>query len=123
MNAKFMENLTGDYIMTFEEITDLCEEILHLNYILDEAHHITNYELEKVRLEFYNKLVQLEIALKYLTETSGFKAQMVSDIIVIKGEVQDETKSEHNENSLKRIFESNYSKLKILNKILNILKI
>ena len=29
---------------------------------------------------------------------------MVSDIIVIKGEVQDETKSEHNENSLKRIF-------------------
>ena len=118
-----MENLTGDYIMTFEEITDLCEEIPHLNYILDEAHHITNYELEKVRLEFYNKLVQLEIALKYLTETSGFKAQMVSDIIVIKGEVQDETKSEHNENSLKRIFESNYSKLKILNKILNILKI
>ena len=84
--------------MNFEEITDLCEEILHLNYILDEAHHFTTYDLEKVRLEFYNKLVELEIALKYLTETSGFKAQMLSDIMIIKGDVPDEAKSEHNEN-------------------------
>lgn len=83
--------------MTFEEITDLCEEILHLNYILDEAHHITNYELEKVRLEFYNKLVSLELALKQLTETSGFKAQLVSDVIAITGETN-ETKSEHTKN-------------------------
>lgn len=110
-------------IFKTEEITDLCEEILHLNYILDEAHHITNYELEKVRLEFYNKLVQLEIALKYLTETSGFKAQMVSDIIVIKGEVRMKQKVNTMKIVLNVSFESNYSKLKILNKILNILKI
>ena len=83
--------------MNFEEITDLCEEILHLNYILDEAHHFTTYDLEKVRFEFYTKLVELEVALKYLTDTSGFKSQMASDAMILKGGL-DETKSKHNKN-------------------------
>jgi len=72
--------------MNFEEITDLCEEILHLNYILDEAHHFTTYDLEKVRFELYKKLMELEVALKYLTDTSGFKAQMASDAMILKKE-------------------------------------
>lgn len=72
--------------MTLEEITPLCEEILHLNYILKEAEHNKDYDLKKVRLKLYTKITELKIALTYLTDTYGFKAQIVSDIKAIEAE-------------------------------------
>ena len=71
--------------MSLEDIDYLCEEVLHLSWILEEMHHFSKYDLEKVRYEYHQKLIELKILLQEETNREWFKNQTKSDKIIIGG--------------------------------------
>ncbi len=74
--------------MTFETVNDEMEELTHLYYILEELHHISSYDLEKVRLEYCDQLETLLKHLKELTNEKWYNRQYLNDEAIVNGDVE-----------------------------------
>ena len=71
-----------DFELSLETVDDYCEEILHLSYVLNELHHYSKYDLEKVRLTYHVLLINLRDELIKITNQDWFKNETESDKMV-----------------------------------------
>ena len=74
--------------MSLEDIDDYCEEVLHLSYVLEELHHYSSYDLEKVRLTYHYTLINLRDELIKITNEEWFKKETLNDEIIC-GEIEE----------------------------------
>lgn len=67
-----------------ENLEDCCREFLHFNFMLDELHHYTDYDLEQVRLAWAELVMQIAEESKGIVESDWFKNQLKSDKMVVR---------------------------------------
>lgn len=69
-----------------ETLEDDCTEFLHFNYMLEELHHYSKYDLEKVRLAWAELIMNIALTSNRIVESEWFKDQLKSDKWVVANE-------------------------------------
>ena len=62
-----------------EALYDLLEEYQALYWILDELHHYSRYDLEKVRLKYSRVLLEIAEESNRVVNSEWFKRQLEND--------------------------------------------
>ena len=69
--------------MSEDTLEDWCIEFLHLKYILEELHHYSKYDLEKVRLKYYQMIKNIATESSLIANSKYVEQQMESDKLIV----------------------------------------
>ena len=72
--------------MSADTLEDWCIEFLHLKYILEELHHYSKYNLEKVRLQYYQMIKNIAEESNQIANSKYVRDQMKSDKLIVGDE-------------------------------------
>lgn len=70
--------------MSFEDLEDCCEEFIHLNYVLEDLHHYSSYDLESVRYTHHKLVKRIYKVSKDIVMSEEFNNQLLSDESVLE---------------------------------------
>ena len=65
-----------------EVLYDMLEEYQAFYWILNELHHYSRYDLERIRLEYARVLLNIAEESNRIVNSEGFKKQLKSDELV-----------------------------------------